>query len=254
MNKKIFQRAFDECMEEMYNKSFPSASWKEYIEKYNSGEIGKNDHIYERHYLSREEFNYILDKYVHLYGLEEKWKPYCDIILDDLKNGYSSDKYVEPYIDEHEFKHPGYRSYQKIKSLKDQIESLLSEYSASDIIIGISEEINDLVIKNIENRKDFYRFDRDESDFRCNVALGASPTSNLETVKSYWKEQGIDIGEPKWKNPLLFWEMDEYGEDFEEIMKEDYGDDWETIWKEKWEKKQEEKEKELEENNKKLDN
>ena len=49
------------------------------------------------------------------------------------------------------------------------------------------------------------------------------------------------------RNPLLFWDRDYYGDDFEEVMKDAYGKDWEKYWDDKWKKELEEKEKQRQE-------
>jgi hypothetical protein len=96
-------------------------------------------------------------------------------------------------------------------------------------------------LNTITNCKEFYRFDREEADFSCSVALGASPTSNKETVIEYWKSQGkdIEIIEP---NPLLIWERDFYGDEFEEVMEYEYGEDWKEQFDKKWEEEKRKKE------------
>ena len=57
----IIQRAVQECLEEMYAKAQPSANYKELIEKVKSGEIEDSNEnpVYNRYYLSQEEFEYI---------------------------------------------------------------------------------------------------------------------------------------------------------------------------------------------------
>ena len=103
--------------------------------------------------------------------------------------------------------------------------------------------------------KEFYRFNREENSFSTSIALGASPTSNPESVKEYWKSQGIDI-EIEERNPLLFWERDYYGDEFEEVMEDEYGEDWkeqfDKQWKDKIRKENEEKEKRIAEMKKNL--
>lgn len=224
MDKEVFQQAYDECMEEMYNKAWPSASWKDLNERYRKGEFPKDIRIYERYYIPQPEFKYILDKYISKYGMENKWIPYCDIIIEDLKTGYSIDKYIEG-----EGNQPGYRGYEHRPNLEKQIEDLLKEeiqYVGGDL----PKKLTELVLQCIEDRRDFYRFDRDESDFSCAIALGASPTCNKQTVEEYWKSQGIELPPYKEKCPLLYWEYDEYGDEMDSIMTEEYGENWEDYW------------------------
>ena len=57
----------------------------------------------------------------------------------------------------------------------------------------MSKHISDRIMELISTYRDYYRFDREESSFSASIALGASPTSNKDTVVSWWKEnKGID--------------------------------------------------------------
>jgi hypothetical protein len=64
--RDILQKAYDECMTEMYAKAQPSADYNKIIEDLRNGvsDDSQDDPIYQRHYLSHEEFNYIKDKYI----------------------------------------------------------------------------------------------------------------------------------------------------------------------------------------------
>ena len=99
-------------------------------------------------------------------------------------------------------------------------------------------------MKTISECKNFYQFDREESSFRINVSLGASPTSNPETVKKYWKEKtGEDI-QIEERNPKLFWYQD-MGYDDEDMEYEFDDPNWkETLdkeWKDELEKRAQER-------------
>ena len=258
----IMRRAINECMSEMYAKACPSADWNalcknyevQYLDAEKRGDTKKLDElkkirIYERYYLPHEEFNYILDKYKKAYGFKENWRPNVDIVLEYLTKGGSKDKYIDSYTDENGNYHTGYRGYEKVPPLKEQMENIMTEFDCSDAAKEIVETLYNVVIETIQNCRDFYQFDRDESTFSINVCLGASPTSNIETAKKYWREQaelGVEgaaenlqaLESYKPTNPLLYWEKDEYGDEFEEIMREEEGDDWEEIWKARYEEQQ----------------
>ena len=229
MDKGIIQQAFDECMEEMYNKAWPAASWKDLVERYKKGEFPKDVRIYERYYLPHEEFKYILNKYIKKYGMESKWVHYCNIIIEDLTTGYVIEKYIEPEGD-----CPGYRGYEDKPCLLDQIQELLKKEGRIDE--DLSDKITELVFQCIKDRRDFYRFDRLEGDFSSTIALGASPTGNKRTVEEYWESQGVKLPPYKEKCPLLYWEYDEYDDEMDEIMTEEYGENWEEIWWDKYNK------------------
>jgi hypothetical protein len=249
---KIIDEAIHKCMTEMYAKAQPMADYDNLIEEYNSGKIGKDERVYERHYLSTEEFKYILNKYIEAYGFKEKWKEYVEIVEQYLTEGGLKDKYIKAEIDENGHKHSGYRSTENVPSIKKQIFECLSKNIEADKVEDLNDKICKIVMETISNCKNFYMFDREESQFSCSIALGASPTSNPDTVKKWWKENyNVDI-EIEERNPLLFWEQEEYGDDFEDIMKDEYGENWKEYWDNKWQKEKQAKEKELEEQFKKL--
>ena len=230
---EILKKAYHECMAEMYAKAQPSADYYQLLEDAKNGKIGKDERIYERHYLSHEEFKHILGKYKDAYNIKSHWENDIEVLERYIKEGGSKDKYIEPHTDEKGNYHPGHRSYEKVEPLKEQLFDVLEEYGLYDE--NMHNKLYDTVTNIIDTCKNFYRFDREESSFDCSVALGPSPTSNAETVIEYWKSQGIDI-EIKERNPLLFWDMDYYGDSFEEAMEDEYGKDWKEYWDNEWKK------------------
>lgn len=240
---KILDEAYERCMEEMYLKSQPSVSYKQLVQDLKDGKIEdtpKNP-IYNRYYLSQEEFLYIRDKYMKAYGLEEHWRPDIEILERYLNKGGTKDKWIPERVDEDGFKHPGYRGYEEVPPIKKQITDFLM-HNISGEYVELGDKIAEIVMDNIRCCKEFYRFDREHSGFSASIALGASPTSNPNSVKEYWKSQGVDI-EIEERNPLLFWERDYYGDEFEEVMIDEYGENWEKYWDDKWKEELEDQEK-----------
>ena len=240
---KIIKRAIDECYAELFAKAQPKVDYKQLLEDAKAGKIDESETpVYNRYYVSHDEFKYITDKYIDAYGLKESWTSDMDLAINYLKDGGSKDKYVEAYTDEHGNYHPGYRDYDKVPPIKESIKDIIahseneSSFSAEQID-KLAQDITDKVLQNMEDCQNFYRFDRDGSKFMYSVALGGpSPTSNKQTVIDYWKKQGKDIKIVD-KNPLLLWEMDYYGDEFEEVMEDEYGKKWKKIWNKKWQDK-----------------
>lgn len=232
--KKILEEALERCMEEMYLKAQPSVSYKKLIEGVVTGTIvdDRETPIYDRYYLSHEEFKYILDKYIKAYRIQELWHGNIELLEKYLIEGGTKDKWIPERVDEDGFKHPGYRGYEEVPPIKKQITELLM-HNINGEYVELGEEITKMVMDNIRCCKEFYRFDREESSFSASVALGSSPTSNPDSVKKYWKSQGVDI-EIEERNPLLFWEKDYYGNEFEEVMIDEYGEDWKEQFDKKW--------------------
>lgn len=228
--RDIIQEAYDACMREMYAKAQPSADYDAMVAGIKDGTIQDTDKdpVYARHYLSQEEFNYILNKYIKAYGMEKKWNSYVGIIETYLKGGGHRNIYVNnskelicvPHIKE-----------AFTEEIYDHFGNILGEDTEK-----LSEILSNKVLEYVQWCRDFYRVDGEADSFLASIALGASPTSNPDTVIEYWAKQGIDI-DIEWRNPLLLWEMDEYGDDFEEYMEEECGDDWEFYWKQEWKKR-----------------
>lgn len=162
----LTQQKFEEeriirCLDEMYQASQPPITWEE---------VKNNENGINEHYLSQEEYKYILEKYNDLYRLEDNFIRDCDILIRDAEEGYSVDKYIK------EEDGPGYRGYEKMSSLKEQV----------------GEEMANKFIEFIKSRRNFYRFNRVWEQFNFTV-MNYSPCSNKETVIDTWKEKGEDI-------------------------------------------------------------
>lgn len=252
--EEVLCKAYEDCIREMFAKAQPSADWDNIIEEYKAGKIDekKDGPIYDRHYLSAEEYKYILDKYMKAYRIESEWKDDIEILEDYLNKGGNKDKYIEDWEDEHGH-HPGYRSYEEVPPLKEHIEKIIyDEYDGNgEIADRVAQVVTDKVMELISTCKNYYSFNADEQKFRNTVCMRCSPTGSIETVKKWWKEHyDIDI-EIEERNPLLFWEQDYYGDEFEEVMEEEDGPDWKEKWDKKWKdqvaKKKAESEKRLKE-------
>lgn len=235
----IIKQAYHECMTEMYAKAQPSVDYDKLLEDFRSGVIKdeRNCPIYSRYYLSHQEFNYILNKYIDAYGMKNTWHPWLDTVRRYFDGKGMKDVWIQDRVDEYGFKHPGYRSAEEVPHIADAFKKILSNEIEGDVTVNkLVETLSKTVFEYIDNCENFYRFDREEGDFSCNIALGASPTSNANSVVEYWKNQGVDVN-IEWRNPLLLWEMDRYGDDFEEYMFEEYGKDWKEYWDNEWEKR-----------------
>ena len=244
--EEILNKAYHDCMCEMYAKAQPEADWDNIIEEYRTGKLGKEDRVYERHYLSMDEFLYIRDKYKEAYNIKKTWIPNLEFLEELLNKGGLKDKYNPDWTDEQGNHHPGYRSAEDVKPLKEQIFDIIKEFDSPEAAQEIGEIIYNKVIDTIENYKDFYRFDREADDFDVNISLGASPCTNADTVKKWWKEnynQDIEIEE---RNPRLFWYRDmEYTD--EDLAEEFDSENWKEIVDKEWEEEKAEKKRKQEE-------
>lgn len=184
------------CYKEMYERAQPSADFEDLLYEFNKikAETGKEERFFDRYYLSSEEQEYILDKYIKYFRLRDEFRDHVDILIDCIKNGYSVDKYIERKGEK-----PGYRSYAKAPNMKS--------------VIG--ESNTDYVLKFLAERKNFYHFNQDEESFRFSISLGSSPCTSEKKVEEYWKSQGIDLKiTPRHYNSDKFWaEENEYSDE-----------------------------------------
>ena len=246
---KVIDQAFHDCMKEMYAKAQPSVDYDQLIADFKSGKITEDakNHIYDRYYLSSEEFSYILDKYVDAYKIKSSWDSHFNLLEEYIQKGGTKDVFKPDWVDNNGDWHPGTRDYEKVPSVENRFKEyfklvLGEEHPDSSIY---AKDLSDIVNDSISCCKNFYCHTREESSFRGGIALGCSPTSNKEKVIEYWKSQGVDIIIED-RNPLLLWDYDYYGNEIDEVMKEEYGDNWEEYWWEKYRQKKEEKERERE--------
>lgn len=219
----ILEQACLECLAEMYNKAQPSLDFKQYYQDVKSGKIDKNDKVYERHYLSSDEINYIVNKYIELYAIDNQWIEHADLVFNYLKNGGIKviiEKDTKEYVNQ--------------DPLNDVIKQILINHDVLDS--ELLEDLVDSVFNIIRNCKSFYRLDKELQSFKQIIYLGASPCSNKESVIQYWSNKGIDVTIED-RNPLLLWEMDYYGEEFEDFMIGEYGEDWKDYWNKQLEKR-----------------
>ena len=248
---EILSKAAHDCMCEMYAKAQPAADWDNIVEEYRSGKIGKNERVYDRHYLSMDEFLYIRDKYKTAYNIKKTWKPDMEFLEELLTEGGLKDGYVNDWIDSEGNKHRGYRNADDVLPLKEQINNLLNKYDGTKAAVEdakdeLAKDITNLVMETIKNYKNFYRFDREADDFDVNISLGASPCNNADTVKKWWKEnynQDIEIEE---RNPKLFWYRDNDYTD-EDLAEEFDSENWKEIVNKEWEEEKAEKKRKQEE-------
>lgn len=206
MRSEIIEKAINDCLNEMYQRSQPSTTWDEIIQKYESGEYDKNTKVYEMHYLPEEEYKDIEEKYIRAYRIHNEWKDDADLMIDYLQNGGTKDKWIPEQVDEDGFKHPGYRGYEKTPKLKDALKEIINNPE-------IEKQVLDKVFELMNNCKDFYCPNREENNFRFSV-MNYSPCSNKEFVQQHHTETIYDREycpvDEKWKSvtpeTIKFWE------------------------------------------------
>ena len=239
IREDVLIKGVEDCFREMFAKAQPEADWDNLIAEYKAGKIDeeKDGPIYDRHYLSYEEYKYILDKYLDAYRVRSEWKDDIEILEDYLNKGGKKDKYIEPYTDENGNYHTGYRGYEDVAPLKEQIINVLNNFNGGKCPDQerLVDNLMKIIMDDITTCKNFYCFNVDEQKFRNTIAFGATPTSNKETVKKWWKDHyNVDI-EIEDRIPKLFWYMDqgythqdlieEFGENYDEILLKEWEDE-----------------------------
>ena len=243
----ILGKAADECLKELYSFVQPKVEWndfveenKEYSKKYRVWErfthlkhkenlteeeskefstfpvewkdksikecIGPRP--YEFYYIPRDIMKDLCDSYVDAYKIDSQ-QELLDIIktLKEYCEKPIVDKYVEDWTDENGLHHPGHRSYDHPKNLKEQIVEILGDVAIDNEYY--QNRICDKFYEFLDMAGNFYNWNRDLNSFNITVYLGPSPNSNKEAVIENWKKyKGVDI------------KIDE-----EQIKKEYYGEE-----------------------------
>ena len=169
---EIIESAIIDCLNEIYMASQPSITFDELQNMYKKqkGLGNSNEILCDHFYISKEEMDDIIESYMSAYNIRENWNSNIELVTTYLKDGGTKDKYIK------EEGFPGYRGYEKTPKLED--------------VIG--KEASDKVFELINDCKNFYRFDREESEFKFNI-FNYGPSNNLEHVREYWKDKGVKI-------------------------------------------------------------
>lgn len=191
LKSKILDEAIESCIREMYRFSQPSADYdklKEYAKEHPEEE--KEFPTFRRYYLSNEQFKYILHKYAKAYHLIPEWKNNIDTIISDFEEGSMKKEYK-----------------------KDSYGEMVSEYvTTPPLRERIGNENTKKVLEMLDEISNFYKRDMDARYFYSSLSLGHSPSSNLNEVKEYWKDKGLEMEfEERHCDEYVFFEMDYCG-------------------------------------------
>ena len=237
---ELIGEAVDKCLKELYSYVQPKVTWKEFMKenseylkklsewnKYTDAKYyekenpqlweewntirpnWRNKNItecigprpYEFYFLPQEIMKDICDSYVNAYRLDIK-QEFLDNI-DVLKNYCVNpivDKYVNDWVDETGFHHPGYRSYDHPDNLEKEIDKVITNYKSGkmpdqELLVN---NIKDKFFEFLDMAGNFYNWNRDLNQFNMSVYLGPSPNSNKEKVIENWKkfrDKDIEIDE-----------------------------------------------------------
>lgn len=189
----ILLEALKRCYDEMYRKSQPSVTWEEVNQNVIDNKYGEGvKDAYNFHYLSQEEYKDIRQKYMNMYNIHNDWKENAQLMIDYLSNGGTKDKWIPEKIHEDGSKEPGYRGYEKVPPISELIHDILKEYIGEENCEEVRDKITNKVLEVTNWCKDFYRGDREESQFIFSV-MDLSPNINKDTVKENWEKLGESI-------------------------------------------------------------
>lgn len=184
--KNILSEAIDRCLQEMYYHAQPSIDLNNAIKE--AKEKREKLDLIDKHYLSKEMYNNIVNKYIDAYHLDNYFQNSLELLLS-----YFDHPYVKDYS-------KGYKMHKEIKSLFEKI----------------GKENFEIVKDYIDKAKNYYNRNIDAETFKFNVA-NFSPTSNKQTVIDYWKSQGKDIEIKDYSSEEVF-ELVYYGTIMDEDM------------------------------------
>lgn len=213
-NDMIYHMAIKECLCEMFKHAQPSADYNEYLRMYNEGEIkiegvDEKDRFYNHHYLSMDDYTYILDCILDKYNIRSYWRDHLETAIDYFNYGVPMNK-----KDDEGF----YIHLPDFKSVVHDI--LVNGYGCGTTTKGdIPQKIKEAVIDRLEKCRDFYNKNRKENDLRITLSLYmATPTCNKDRVIDFWKRNGKDIVIVDHDNE--YWDEYYFGEDDEEELNE----------------------------------
>lgn len=163
----ILIKATEDCIYEMYKWAQPSIDLKELIE--NGFEDDEKTPLWRKHYLSYDNYKFILDRYATAYGIVDEWDSTFELIYKQLEEGGIEDDYKPATEDR-----PGYRDYKKVDPLK--------------MHLHIKDDF-DVVIEYIKKIQNFFKGHCLETNkYMFTISLGNSPSSDKKEVEEYWKE------------------------------------------------------------------
>lgn len=190
--RDMIEKAIIDCLDEMYRKSQPSITWDE-IQK--QAKENPERRIWQEHYLSTKQYEEIQNKYMDMYRIGNEWDSNINLVEEYLTKGGTKDKYIEAYTDADGNYHPGYRGYEKVTPIANQIEAiLLEQLEPGNRAESLKNNIVDAVMNTIGYCKEFYCFNREEVSFRFNVS-NYSPNSNIEAVREIYAGTDVVINE-----------------------------------------------------------
>lgn len=192
----IIEQAITECLNEMYIKSQPSITWENILAK---AKKEPKRCIWQEHYLPNHLYERILERYKQMYRIGDEWTSNIELLEQYLNEGGNKDKYINSYTDENGNYHPGYRSYETVKPIKEQIELILNdEFASGEVSPFVKDAIRDKIVETVMNTisdcKNYYNHNREELKFLCSIA-NYSPNSNIEAVREFYKGTNVNINE-----------------------------------------------------------
>ena len=90
---EILLEAVTRCLNEMYQKSQPSATWEQVNENVRNDVYGGAKDAYNFYYLADQEYLDILDKYMSMYNIKNRWSDNAQLMIDYLNRYFHSHNY-----------------------------------------------------------------------------------------------------------------------------------------------------------------
>lgn len=147
--ENVIKQAHHECLKEMYAKAQPSVDYDAIVDGVKNGTICDTDKdpVYARHYLSQEEFKYILNKYIDAYGMRSTWHPWLDTVRRYFDGKGMKDVWVEGKIDEYGFKHPGHRTAEDVPHITKAFKNVLSTQLEGEYFVSRTSECYNILVR-----------------------------------------------------------------------------------------------------------
>ena len=171
IQQDIISQARKDCLRELFKWAQPSVDYdrliNEYMEKYTEDPSSVDNSFFEHYYLSQENMDYIIARFIEAYHIGKDWNDNIDLLIQYITEKPYEWKYIKDEFGLNQ-KHT-----ERIPNLQ---ETSPEHY----------QEILDL----INTCKKFYSRDLVKESFTFPIYLGASPSPFKNSVIEYWRNNG----------------------------------------------------------------
>lgn len=171
VQQDIIAQARKDCLRELYKWAQPSVDYdrlmNEYMEKYAVDPSSVDNNFFEHYYLSQENMNYIIERFIEAYHIGKDWNDNIDLLIQYITG--------KPY---------------KWNYIKDEFGLNQKQLEHVPNLQETSPEHYQEILDLINTCKQFYSRDLVKESFTVPIYLGPSPSPFKDSVIEYWRNNG----------------------------------------------------------------